>query len=296
MKTLFIINPTSGNGQSVAQLSDRIQQRYGAGGNGFEIRSWEEKEGLGKLLEDAQVNFEAVVAVGGDGTVNAIAQHLLETDLVLGILPTGSGNGLARHLGFTGQLDADLARLKRGVVTEMDVGEFGGHLFLNNAGIGVDALIANRFDRQNGGGMATYFRISVQTLLSYPGVNCELEVDGEKRYDLKNMLIVDIANGPEWGGGARIAPVSHIRDGLLEAVLLEKTSIPDLMQLGWKLFRGSIHRHPKYRVIRGREFRLRRLAQGPAQVDGEAIPPVAEVSANIRPKALRILVPNQFSA
>lgn len=291
MKRLFIINPTSGGGTSVQKLSHQIQQIFKSAPGSFEIRSWENADGLDALLDDAPSNFDAVIAVGGDGTINAVAQNIYGKGLVLGVVPTGSGNGLARHLGIARSSEKSLLQLRDAEVLRMDVGHFGGELFLNNAGIGVDALIATRFDAQGGAGMGTYFRISFQTLLSYPGLDCRLTVDGEQSYPLRNMLIVDIANGPEWGGGAQIAPVSILHDGQLEAILLEKTSRWEMMRLGRMLFKGNIHQHPKYRVIRGRHFELERNAPGPAQVDGEPLRLPQKVVAEIQAGSLDILVP-----
>ena len=299
MKTMFIINPISGKGKGSRpfKMIRHIHKTFTRARVEFAIRIWDHPDRLGHLISEAiSEKFEVVVAVGGDGTINDIGKRLVGTGIALGIVTIGSGNGYARHLGYSLRQKKAIRQLLNSYPVEVDTGNFGGIPFMNNAGIGIDAFVAEKFSKSRRRGLQTYVKLASKAVLEYETFDATLIVDGKRRYDCKEVMLMDIANGPNWGGGAVIAPLSTISDGWLEAVIWEKSAFVSFPNLVMLLFRGKIYRHPSIKIIRGKTFEITRSRSGEAHVDGEAVKLGCIISANVIEKSVRLLVPQHKEA
>jgi YegS/Rv2252/BmrU family lipid kinase len=232
-----------------------------------------------------------VCAWGGDGTVNEVARALAGTGTALGVVPAGSGNGLARELGLPWDpvqaLGVALGRRER----VLDVGDVEGRLFVNVAGIGLDAEVAARFNARRGGrrGLGPYVWMGARELLRYRAREYTIRV-GDETWREEAIAVV-CANGRQYGGGAVVAPTARPDDAQLDLVVVGPR--PPLVALrdALHLFRGTLDRAPGVRTARAQEIEI--TASGPIlfHVDGEAVTGGPVVTVRVRPAVLRVRVP-----
>lgn len=299
MNVLAIVNPLSG-ARAHPEIARRrvalLERRFQDGGIDGGVRITERAHHAAELaLEAVQSGVCTVIACGGDGTVNEIGSVLADTATTLGVIPAGSGNGFAAALGLPRDPVAALEIALAGEERAVDVGEIDGRRFLNIAGIGLDAVIAELFNAQEQGkrGMGPYFRIGLEQAFAYRGERYRVCLDG-RAFDTRALLIA-FANGREYGSGARIAPHAREDDGLLEAVIVEDR--PPLSRL-W-LARHLITRTPQ----RAERVRFESVVQATIEtdrpiayhVDGEPGRGGTTVAVRVRPGALRIRAPRRTS-
>jgi len=290
MKSMFIINPVSGKGvgSRPETMIEQIEAAYTKAGFEFAIRIWDVPERLDSLIDEAlQEEFSVVVAAGGDGTINEIAKRLVGTNLILGVIPIGSGNGFARHLGYSRNPRIAIAQLIQAEARAVDLGDFGGTTFINNAGIGIDAAVAEAFSKTNKRSFKTYIKLASRTFLRFKKFDCKLVVDGEREYHCEDLML--------WGNGAKIAPVSRIDDGYLEAVVMRKAKLFEVPRLVKLLFSGKIYRHSSIKFIRGKTFEIYRKQSGHAHVDGEYLPMGERITCQILEKSISLLFPKTMA-
>ena len=300
MKVAAIVNPISGAGMDPSVAGKRVALLRSE----LERRQLEpsitltERAGHARELAAAAVDARAdlVIVWGGDGTVNEVGCALLGSQTVMGLVPAGSGNGLAAALGVPREPRAAVARILDGATRAIDAGVLAGRPFLNVAGIGFDARVAAMFNQRARGsrGRWPYVSIAVREGCRYCGREYELELDGEQRR-LRAFLMV-FANGREFGMGARIAPGALLDDGLLDATIVEERGIIARFWHARHLAFGTVERAPRVHVRPVRRAVVR--ADGPIEfhVDGE--PGIAEgpVEVMVLPGALRVAAGSSFSA
>lgn len=211
---LFILNPNSGTsiGRNITTVQEKIHAFAKKYGTTAKILFTEERAHATTLVTEHLPldNWKAVVAVGGDGTVNEIAQPLVDSDTPIGILPLGSGNGLARHLGLPLTLDAALKRLFEGTVSTIDSAELNGIPFFCTAGMGFDAYVGHLFSQQKSRGLGTYVNVSFRAYWSYKPQQFRLNGTDTRAFSLS------FANAGQFGNNAWIAPQANLQDGLLD--------------------------------------------------------------------------------
>ena len=245
---------------------------------------------LDSVIEAAERNgVEVVFAVGGDGTVHEIARRLIGKTIALGIVPTGSGNGFARHLGLSIEPSNMLRSIADARVETIDTAEVNGRPFLGVMGVGFDAFIAERFASSTVRGMSTYIREGLFGYVSYRPQRYELTIDGRGREE--DAFVIAVANSSQYGNNARIAPLASLQDGLLDLVIIRNVSLLGVPEMMARLFSGSLHRSRNVTTVQGKEIVVRRDAAGPAHVDGEPLSMPAELRVVIREKSLKVLVP-----
>lgn len=296
MKYFFIINPVSGKGKGKVpmRILRAVQYHFGEAGIDFVVRIWDRPSRISELLDEAfEMGVDVIVAVGGNGTINEIGKRLIGTKIALGVVPMGSGNGFARHLGISRNPKRAIQQLLDSHLVQMDTGDFGGITFLNAAGVGIDAEVAARFASAPTRGIKTYVRLATKTFMQFRAFDCRVVVDDEREYHFEKMLLIDITNGTQWGGGAKIMPMALVSDGWLEAIILKKTPLMRVPRLVRLLFEGKIHSHPDVKVIRGRKFEIYRPEAGHAHVDGEPVRLGETILAQIRAKSVTLLVPDR---
>jgi YegS/Rv2252/BmrU family lipid kinase len=284
VKALFVVNRRSG----VKRRTDTAAIIREQPGWQIEVAEAEQKQDLDAIIGRAlDEHVDVVFAVGGDGTVHEVAKRLIGTSLPLGIVPTGSGNGLARHLGFSMNARDVLRTYQR--VTTIDTAKVNGNPFVGTMGVGFDAWVADAFASSGVRGLATYIRVGLGGFFKYAPQTYQIEVDGERLE--RRALLIAVANASQYGNNARIAPIASLQDGLLDLVIVERASLTALP----RLFTGTLHRAAGITMRRGRHIEIRRPAPGPAHLDGEPLSLPELLTIDIVPKSLRVLLPDSVS-
>jgi len=236
---------------------------------------------------------EIVVAVGGDGTVNEVAQGLLGSRAALGIVPVGSGNGLARALRIPLRPERALDSLETGVRRRMDVGLINGRLFLNVAGAGFDAVVGVAFHEsgRRGGrrGLFGYVRLGLREIASYRAPRVTLEEDG-RRHEL-TPFVLTFANGPQYGAGAVVNPGARLDDGRLEVVAFDHVPLRSILAAGWRLFLGGIERTGPYRRFPVSRALVTAASPIAVHCDGDPEDSTCRIEIELLPGALELVVP-----
>ena len=215
------------------------------------------------------MEFDAVVAVGGDGTVNEVAQGLRDTGVALGILPQGSGNGFARHLHIPVNTARAIQLLNHSEPIRCDYGLANGRLFVSTCGTGFDALIADQFAGSTRRGFKTYFQNVVKDLLSYKSQN--YHIVGDDLDITHRAFLIAFANASQWGYEAYIAPQASIQDGKMDICMMSSSALLGAPGLALRLFTKSIDNSLFMDTVRAREVMLYREEDGPFHIDGEPV-------------------------
>ena len=291
MSTAIIINPISG-GASPAAARARAQLALAvvdAHGDPVEVLM---TEGVGHARELAKSavrrGARLVLAWGGDGTINEVASALAFDGVPLGIVPAGSGNGLARELGVNLRAERAIADALQAVPRAIDVGEIDGRLFANIAGIGFDAHIASKFATAKRRGFAGYAGITARALASYVPQRYRITSGGVQRE--ARAILVTIANSAQFGNNARIAPGALVDDGLLDLVVMEERSRLGTVLGLRRLFTGTVARAQGCTIQKIREVTIEADQPMTYHVDGEPVDGGTTLRARIHPGALMIAV------
>jgi YegS/Rv2252/BmrU family lipid kinase len=297
-RAVFIINPVSGpkrrrTGTERADLARRTLERLGAPG---EIRLTERSGHAHEIAwEAAASGADLVIAWGGDGTINEVGRALVQrtdagtsaTAPALGIIPGGSGNGLARELGIPFDPARAIENALRAKPRCVDAGELGDRLFFNVAGIGLDAHVAALVStRVHHRGLLPYLRASAADLLRYQPVDYSIEIDG--RTTQVSALVLALANSTQWGFGARIAPGADLTDGLLDFVVVRQGGVLGNALRVPSLFLGSIAHQAGIETHRVRDVTIRARQAMLFHVDGEAVQGSETLVARVHRGVLRL--------
>jgi YegS/Rv2252/BmrU family lipid kinase len=297
MKLRFVFNPRSGRPRRNAPILPMLRSFVSARALDADIVC---TEGPGHATEIARDAVTAgclrIVAVGGDGTVNEVAQALIHTPAAMGLVPCGSGNGLALHLGLPKTLAEalELASGTSGRLAGLDTGVANGFPFVNAMGLGLDADVAQRFNRLVRRGLPAYTRTALAAFLSRTTERCHLSVGGHR--ETMDVMLVAVANSDQYGNNARIAPHARVDDGMLDLVAVRPVGVLSACALGVQLFLGSIDHSRQVRRLRGPRFSVERPAAGIIHTDGETHMTGATVEIEVRPRSLRLIVPADCEA
>ena len=292
MKTIaFIINPVSGSRRVQEQkrnLPSLLLQH-------LDHDQWtyvvSQTEYAGHATELAQhyagLGFDAVVAVGGDGTVNEVACGLRGTTTALGILPAGSGNGLARHLGIPMNIREAVTWLNRSESVPMDYGMANDRLFVSTCGTGFDAVVADRFAGSTQRGLMTYLQTIIRLVFAYRSQTYRLTSEG---LDVTHRaFLITFANANQWGNGALIAPRADISDGKMNVMIMSRYALLGSLPLAVRLFAGTIDRSPLMRTFCTAELTLHRPTDAPFHIDGDPQSLGKDIHIRIVKHGLRVL-------
>ncbi len=291
-KLKFIRNPKSGIIRTQNLIRKAIEWNFAESGFDYDIVETE-YAGHGHILAKDAVDqgYDAVVAIGGDGTVNEIGSALVNTDTALGIIPLGSGNGLARGLGISLQPLKAANILKTGQVRIIDAAQIEGEIFFIVTGFGFDALIGKVFNEQDIRGLLPYFTIGFREYRSYKHEVHVLKFNG-KQVPV-SALFITIANLKGWGGGAIIAPDAEIDDGLLDICVIHRAPWFYIVANLPRLFTGGVVKLKKYSRYQAESIEIIRENPGPYHFDGESRDGGTKLTISVLPKALKVIVPNE---
>lgn len=265
---VFIINPKSGTDrekaiqQAIDTTLDREQFSY-------EIRHTEYAKHGTQLAADAAVSGAyAVVAVGGDGSVNDIVAGLAGTDTALAIIPKGSGNGMARSMSIPLREQEAIEIINRGNSIMMDIGYANERPFISNAGVAFDALISKKFAKSKRRGFAMYSWLVTRYMWTYKEWDWDITIDGKPLKE--KAFIISVANGRQFGYNFQIAPAASWTDGLLDIVIIKK--FPKVLGglLVWRAMNGTITDSPFVRHFHGKEITISHPELKLMQTDGDA--------------------------
>jgi len=238
--------------------------------------------------EAVDLKYDAVIVVGGDGTINEAVQSLIGSKTALGIIPAGSGNGLARHLGIPMATSQAIKRIESFQTTQIDTAKINDQSFVNLSGIGFDAHVAKVFNGSNKRGLFNYFLISIREYFHFKNTDYELDIDG-KITNTKAFMVV-FANSNQFGNNFIISPNASIKDGLLDVCIIQKPSIFSLPYLFFQLARKKIHHSYFVDIQTACNIKLKLKEKSFINVDGEAIEHKGTVQININPLSLTVII------
>ncbi len=222
----FIINPSAGKHKNLKILEKDIKKLFPESEIIYTKYAGHAKE---LALEAAQKKYETVISVGGDGTINEVTQGLANSETALGIIPCGSGNGFARMIKIPlKDTEKCLEIIKQGRTKKIDIGQANNEYFLNVAGIGFDALVAQKFAKSKRRGKLPYFKIGIKEYFSYRPGKYTLTFDNGSKTELTPLCLA-FANGTQYGSNFYIAPKAKLDDGFLDMVILPPANIFKMM-------------------------------------------------------------------
>ncbi len=246
MRYIFILNPHAGRKKKSRALIDLIANQMKVSSHEYEFAFTTAAGDATRIASDAaKEGFDLVVAVGGDGTVNEVASGLVRTKGTLGIIPVGSGNGVARSLKIPLAVDENIKLLISPLISTIDVGKINDKYFIGIAGTGFDALIGSKFQEFGTRGPIPYFLIGIKEYLVYRPLTYQLKFDDDQIMEKKAIVIV-FANTNEYGNGAIIAPDADPGDGLLDICIIDPLSVSKGVTLASMLFQGTLNKSPFY--------------------------------------------------
>ncbi|MGN1214961.1 MAG: diacylglycerol/lipid kinase family protein [Candidatus Cryptobacteroides sp.] len=280
MKALFVINPISGKGHK-EKLIAALDKR----GIEYAVTT---RAGEGEELA-RNATADTVVAVGGDGTLNEVARGILGTGKTLGIVPCGSGDGLARFLGISHDLGKAMEVVSAGKTIPLDAGMINGHPFFSVCGVGFDANVSKAFAEAGKRGLLTYVEEALKLWHNYTPEEFTISIDGQEW--TQKAVLVTVANSNQWGNDAAVAPKADCSDGLLDITILDSVDSIELPALAIKLMTGRCDSSSHVHCYTGKHIVITRSCPGPAHYDGDWFEADSRVEISVIPSALKVLVP-----
>jgi diacylglycerol kinase (ATP) len=290
-KLLFIINPKAGKklGPSLLpRINARLKEKIA-----YEIAIWKNIEDFieirKKLLEE---DFTDAIAVGGDGTVNMVAKTVRDTNLCLGILPAGSGNGLARSLGYPMNTEGALDIILKGVTKKVDSGEINGNPFFCTSGVGFDAHIGHLFASSKKRGLKSYIQIIRKEFLSYKPQKYKLHINGQILE--RNAFLITVGNASQYGNDFYIVPGALMNDGLFHVSVLKPFRFYNLPFLLFKILKRKADTSRFIETFSCTELVIEREKSDVIHFDGEPKMSSERVSFLCKPLSLLAIIGPQF--
>jgi len=285
-KIRFIINPISGIGDK-NELPEVIANYLDHSKFDYDIAHTEYRKHAKKIAYEASLEgIDIICAVGGDGSVHEVGTALIGTQTKLAILPCGSGNGLARHLGIPMDLKKAIQCINKDEILRMDTVVVNDKPFLGIGGYGFDAVIAKKFDKSVNRGFWSYVKLISKEFGRFRPVNVSIEVNGESRN--LSVVLCTIANASEFGNGFVVSPSSDITDGKIELCLLKPFSILTAPDIVYKFFKRTSHLSRFFEVITFEKARIN-LSERMAHYDGEPFEVRKELNVEVVPQSLTII-------
>jgi len=284
----FIFNPISGV-RKLGKFEEMI--RHNLDLNRFDYVIYETKTPKDAIrLSSAAVqdNFDIVVAAGGDGTINEVVQGMVNSPLMLGIIPIGSGNGLARHLEIPLEPEKAIKLINNLNIRTIDIASINGYPFASIAGMGFDARVANKYRKLKKRGFYGYFRVVVKEFFRYREREYTLTFNDQKI--TRRALLLSIANSNQFGYNTIIAPTAQPDDGLLDVIIMKKFPIGEIPRMIGLLFTGKIDQSSYIESYKTTEIFVARKRGRRVNIDGEAIKMGNELSIRIQPAAIKVIV------
>lgn len=287
-KAVFVINLISGTSDKAAipglidQYLDKTKFEYEIAitqyaGHASEIATKAKDDGV-----------DVVVAVGGDGTVNEVARAIVHSNTALGIIPCGSGNGLARHLLLPLNVRKAIDVINRGEVRQLDYGIINDYPFFCTCGMGFDAFVSMKFAEAGKRGPITYVENVLREGLKYKPETYTIEDDnGTLQY---KAFLISCANASQYGNNAYIAPQASMSDGLMDVIIMEPFDVFEAPQISIEMFSKTLDKNSKIKTFRTRHLHIHRDKPGVIHYDGDPVMTGADIDIELKPKGINIIV------
>jgi YegS/Rv2252/BmrU family lipid kinase len=292
-KILFIVNPNAGR-----RIAGKLIQMIGGAmpaGTDYRIEVWKDKDNFrditAMLMNDG---YTEAIAVGGDGTVNHVAKTILNTNIALGIIPAGSGNGLARTLGISMNIGEALKQIAAGRKIAIDSGSVNGIPFFCTSGAGFDAEVGIHFSRSLKRGLQSYVRIILREILRYKAKNYTIALNGIS-FQRKAFLIT-VANAGQYGNDFYIAPQASLQDGLFHVVILKPFNALTVAGLLAKILLRRAHLSRNVETFITERVTISREAEAAIHFDGDPTMAGRELTFEMHRASLRVIVSEKFKA
>lgn len=287
-KAVFVINLISGTSDKAAipglidQYLDKTKFEYEIAitqyaGHASEIATKAKDDGV-----------DVVVAVGGDGTVNEVARAIVHSNTALGIIPCGSGNGLARHLLLPLNVRKAIDVINRCEVRQLDYGIINGYHFFCTCGMGFDAFVSMKFAEAGKRGPITYVENVLREGLKYKPETYTIEDEsGTLQY---KAFLISCANASQYGNNAYIAPQASMSDGLMDVIIMEPFDVFEAPQISIEMFSKTLDKNSKIKTFRTRHLHIHRDKPGVIHYDGDPVMTGADIDIELKPKGINIIV------
>ncbi len=286
-KIVFIINPVSGT-DSKHNVTRLIPEYFAP--EMFDCETvFTQYAGHASTLakEGVAKKSDIIVAVGGDGTVNEVARSITHSHSALGIVPCGSGNGLARHLGIPLVVSEALEIIARHNIETLDYGVINDHPFFCTCGVGFDAFVSEKFANSDKRGLMTYIENTLSEGIKYKPETYEVEIDGESQR--RKALLIACGNASQYGNNVYIAPQASMKDGLLDVTIMEPFPLAEAAQIAIQLFSKRIDQNSRVHTFQCKELRIHRETEGVVHFDGDPVLCGKELHIRIIEKGIRMV-------
>jgi YegS/Rv2252/BmrU family lipid kinase len=289
-KAYFIINPKSGN-KNYLQVQEKIKRYVKKSHPESVVKIWKEKNQLGELVQEAKEGrYDIVFAVGGDGTVHCVGQYFIDTDIVLGIIPNGSGDGISRHFHIPKKVERALELIEKGHILRIDTGLINETPFIGFMGTGIDARVAHMFSSLTKRGFIPYAKLAISEYLKQKTEKYYITLENQKTFEIEPQVL-SIANTSQFGNGAYISPGSSALDGILQLCKLDFVPHIKLPIAIYKIFNATCHELKEYQRWNFKQAWIERNGEDFGHVDGEEIHTGKKFFVKIKEKSLNLLVP-----
>lgn len=287
-KIVFVVNPISGT-QGKRAILKWIDERINRTLYDYTIVKTQYAGHAEKIAATAaKEKVDIVVAIGGDGTINEIGRALIHTDTALGIIPCGSGNGLARHLQIPLEPKAAIDIINESSVACIDYGKINNIPFFCTCGVGFDAFVSLKFADSGKRGLLTYLENTLHESLSYKPETYEIEnEEGTVKY---KAFLIACGNASQYGNNAYIAPQASLTDGLMDVTILEPFTVLDVPSLSFQLFNKTIDQNSRIKTFRTKKIKIHRSKPGVMHYDGDPIMGGKDIEVELIPHGLNIIV------
>jgi len=295
LKVRFIFNPYSGRNRKNPYLYDYAVDFIGRERlDGTIVTTERPRHGTELAKQAVDDGCKLVVAIGGDGTMNEVADGLVGTPALFGLIPCGSGNGLGRHLGIRKPGQGAFDTLLRGRPLAMDTGVVNGFSFFNAMGLGFEADIAVRFSRQTNRGLTGYIRVGLPAFFSHQPERCIVHQAG--KITQMDAFTLAVMNSDQYGNDARVAPGAKLDDGRFELVSVPRVGFFGACGMLYRLGTDTFDQVRAVTRLSGAEFIIEREKPGWIHTDGEPRATTAKLAITLKPQSLRIMVPAAIPA
>ena len=290
-RVLFIVNPASGPGDnSTEKFTAQVAAYVDSNIIDYQITITQNEQHASELSRIAvEQKTDIVVAVGGDGTINEVASGLIGSDTALGIIPAGSGNGLAHHLKIPFNVPKAISLINKGRLLQIDTISVNDKPFLSIAGIGFDALVADKFAGNTTRGLMTYLKIVLSEYLSYQPHEYEVSIDGNT--NVYKALMMIFANSDQFGYNTSIAPEASIDDGLMDVCIVKKIPLYSIPFVFLLLVIHKIHWTSFVHIIKAHDVVVHTSDELIVNIDGEPVTMNGPLKISLIPHSLKVVIP-----
>ena len=294
-RIVFIINPHAGIGY-YKKVTRLVKKRLDLSKYEYTLFLTQYRgHGHTLAVQAAEKGIDIIIAVGGDGTINEIARALVGKNVVLGFIPTGSGNGLAHHLQIPTRISKAIQVINNGYSIPIDTLKINEHICISIAGLGFDGLVAELFDRSSRRGFFPYLYYVTKSYASYKPQTYFIE-EKRKEKEVHEAMLVSIANSSQWGFNVKVSPEASMEDGYADICLVKKPNFFKFPFCTTALLTGNLHKDKK-------SVHIHRLSECtiytkdgvklPCHIDGDPIERQNKITIKVLPKSLQIITPKR---